>query len=695
MVGPGQPVESVVKGPSPVLSVRDLHVAYEQGSRSTEVVHGVSFDLFAGETLGLVGESGSGKSTTVLGLLGLLGGSGRVTAGTAHFKGLDLIHASGDDLRRVRGSDIGVVYQDALRALNPVMRINRQVAEVFEAHGNGRNAAAAATQALSAVGIPRPEIRGKMYPHQFSGGMRQRAVVAIALAMEPSLLIADEPTTALDVTIQAQILDLIKRMSADMGTATVLVSHDFGVIAQMSTRVLVMYAGNVVEQGAVDDVFHRPRHPYTQSLLASLPSRRAQGRRFTYIPGQPPTAEALGEGCPFAPRCYAAKPECLIQPTELLAVEGEHLTACTVVQHSETRVAPDMPDRAPEVRFSTSGSQVDAIPGVKALIELRGVSRWYSSARSRLRRGRPVQAVQCVDLSVIRGEVLGLVGESGSGKSTIGRLIVGLDRPTAGRVLLDGRDIARLGGQELRKVRRRAQLVFQDPRSSLNRRMTIADMLADAIGRSASRKEQRRRSLELLEMVGLRSGHLARYPHEFSGGESQRLAIARALATQPDLIVADEAVSSLDVSIRGQILNLLRDLREQMGLTYVFISHDLRTVRNFCDRVAVMYLGRVVELGTAGAVLGEPRHPYTVALRSAVPDPVPGHADGHRIILLPGETPDASQPPPGCRFHPRCPIGPTRLASRSVCTLTEPELVLETEASHACACHFPGELRDL
>jgi oligopeptide/dipeptide ABC transporter ATP-binding protein len=675
-----------------VLDVRELRVAYGD----SEVIHGVSFNLKRGETLGILGESGSGKSSAVLSLIGLLPESAHAS-GEVTFDGRNILGASDRQLQPIRGRRIGVVYQDALRSLNPVMRIGDQIAEVFEAHGDRSGSSERAIELLDRVGIPHAPSRARMYPHEFSGGMRQRVMIAMALAYRPEILIADEPTTALDVTIQAQILGLIKDLAVDSETATILVTHDMGVIAQMCDNVIVMYAGRVVESGSADRVFADPKHPYTVSLLKSMPNLKASERsRFDYIPGQPPSASRDVVGCPFAPRCYAVEDRCLVETPVLGEVEPSHWSACLITLDAPDRQTPAAPSRigpAFDLRPAVPSGSAERDPA-HPLVELRSVSRHFRTKASLWSAPESVQAVDEVDMIIRRGESLGLVGESGSGKTTLGRVIAGLERPTAGTMMFDGDDVTGLRGSELRRFRKRAQMIYQDPRNSLNRRMTVRSILEEALRAAPTTNRRGPDTVRgLLDIVGLSPKYANRYPAEFSGGQAQRIAIARALAVEPTFVVADEAVSALDVSIQGQILNLLRDLQESLDLAFLFISHDLAVVQQACDRIAVMYFGKIVESGTSDSVFVRPTHPYSAALRSAHPLPDPQSERIRQRIVLTGDIPNPSNPPTGCRFHPRCPIGPTALPNRDICVTQAPELQ-QLSSGRFCACHFAGEIEE-
>ncbi|MFI6597289.1 dipeptide ABC transporter ATP-binding protein [Nonomuraea sp. NPDC050536] len=643
----------------------------------------VNLEVRQGETLGIVGESGSGKTMTVLSIMGLLPPGGQVAGGQILFDGRDLQSLPAEELRRVRGVEMGMVFQDPLTSLNPTMRIGAQVAEPLRVHQGLSKAEARerAIEILRRVGMPRPDKIVDDYPHQLSGGMRQRVVIAMALIRSPRLLIADEPTTALDVTTQRQILELIDDLREEFKMAVILVTHDLGVIANRADRVAVMYAGRVVETATTAELFRSPRHRYTQALMNSLPESAADGRLYS-IPGLPPDLSRPLTGCRFAPRCRFATDECRTTDVRLIAdphsadagrTAGEtadlHQFAClhpvtealTIVGSAAT------PHEAPE--------SADTILSVRELVK-----EYEASGDGFGRSPGRVSAVAEVSFEVKAGETLGIVGESGCGKSTVGRLVAGLETPTGGQIIVDGTDIATLDRRARHRMHRQVQLMFQDSYAAMNPRMRIDAILSEPleiqqVGDSAAR---RNRINQLLDQVGLSRRALERYPHEFSGGQLQRIGLARSLALEPRLIVADEPVSALDVSIQAQVLNLMRDLQRELGLSYVFISHDLSVVDYMADRIGVMYLGKLVEVGPAREVVRAARHPYTQALIDAVPSPDPSRTPSPATAIR-GELPSAINPPTGCRFRTRCPV------ARDICA-TEPPL---RGGLHQVACHFP------
>ncbi|MGF1428483.1 dipeptide ABC transporter ATP-binding protein [Kitasatospora sp. LaBMicrA B282] len=682
---------------TPLLAVRDLRVEFAGARRrpATTAVRGVDLTLERGETLGIVGESGSGKSVTALSILGLLPGTATVD-GSVELEGQELIGLPGRELAKIRGRRIAMVFQDPLSAFTPVYRIGEQIAEAVRIHQDVDRAAARrrAGDLLELVGIPDPGRALDAFPHEFSGGMRQRAMIAMAVANDPDVLLADEPTTALDVTIQAQVLDVLRTAQRETGAALVLVSHDLGVIAQMADRVAVMYAGRVVETATVDDLFAAPHHPYTLGLIGAVPRLDRAGGPLIPIPGNPPALNALPPGCPFAPRCPLATDECRVTEPGLTLV-GDHAAAC--LRAAELAVNRPAPSAVYPVPSLPAPSAVAARADLAPVLTVTELRRTFPVLKGSVfkRKVGEVYAVDGVSLDIRRGETLGLVGESGSGKSTTLFEILGLGRPEGGRIDLLGQDTATLGRAEAHRLRGQLQIVFQDPMASLDPRMPIGDIIAEplhALGR-ADRATVAARVPALLAQVGLDPAHAARYPHEFSGGQRQRISIARALAVSPELLVLDEPVSALDVSIQAGILNLLQELKASLGLAYLFVSHDLSVIRHLADRVSVMYLGRTVEHGTAAAVFDSPRHPYTRALLSAVPLPDPVAERSRERLLLAGDPPSPTERHAGCPFRTRCPVYAGLAAERrGRCENEAPGLTpAAAGVDHAAACHYPTE----
>jgi len=671
----------------PLLAVRDLTVSY--GASKAPVLIDVSFSLSRGESVAIVGESGSGKSTLAMAIAGLLP-QRAVRTGAVLWDGDDLMSASPKAMRRVLGSEIGLVYQDGLRALNPVLTVGKQIDEVLasnldlsRAERRGR-----VEQLLTQVGITEPALRRRQHPHQFSGGMRQRTLIAMGIGAQPQLLIADEPTTALDVTLQAQVLALIRKLRDEQHMSLLLVTHDLGVVAETCDRVIVMYRGRVLETGAVTQVMRSPQHPYTAALLEATPDLRYARSSFSAMRGQPQSEAATDAVCAFIHRCAHRTDDCETEPAVLEAVRtsGSGFAATSCIRVHKDELDPG----AALNRIQTSALPGESDPsepsaGRDVILEARELSVTFATPG-----GATIRAVDDVTFDLRRGESIAIVGESGSGKSTIARAISALERPSAGSVWVDGHDLYALSRKQLRSVRTRVQMVFQDPRSSLNPKRTIESLLDEASRRSSGLPGIASVD-EAMELVGIPRSWKGRYPHELSGGQSQRVAIARALLAKPLILVADEAVSSLDVSIQGQILALLRDVQRELGVALVFVSHDLAVARDLCDHVLVLYLGTVVEHGRMDRVFSRPSHPYTAALLSAAPIPDPAVAGRERILLL-GEPPSPFNTPRGCRFHTRCPIGPSADRSdRAVCFEAAPELV--GDPSSRARCHFPGELK--
>jgi oligopeptide/dipeptide ABC transporter ATP-binding protein len=703
---------------APVLEIEDLSTHIKLTRSVVQAVDNIDLHIEAGETLGIVGESGCGKSMTGLSIMALLPPGGSIVNGSIKLAGRELVGLRDDELRRIRGNDVAMVFQDPLTSLDPTKTIGYQVAEPVRLHRNVSKAEALerAAEVLALVGLPKPKERLGDYPHQLSGGLRQRVMIAMALACEPKLLIADEPTTALDVTIQAQILTLLRDLKDRLGMAMLLITHDMGVIAGHADRVNVMYAGRVSETADAAELFESMHHPYTQALLASIPTLRQDARQALHaIAGLPPDLSHPPAGCRFAARCTRADDKCRADEPMLTGASSEHMFACwhpvngplqlgligtagpsaadtgleAGVTGAETGVEPvlDVPVTA-SPRHAAPGAQDHrrpATPGVP-LLELRDLVREYPVTAGAVlqRRVGSVKAVSGVSLAVPAGKTLGLVGESGCGKTTIGKMIVGLERPDGGAVLLDGVDVSGMRGGELRRARRDLQLMFQDPYSSLDPRMRVGSIIREPmqIQRIGSSREQQERVFELLSEVGLPRNAVERYPHEFSGGQRQRIGLARALTLNPRLIVADEPVSALDVSIRAQVLNLMKRLQATHGLTFVVISHDLAVVKYMADQIGVMYLGKLVELGSGEDVYQRAAHPYTAGLIATIPTPEPSVERAKKGAAIKGELPSPVNPPSGCRFRTRCPL------AQELCAAEEPPL-RSFGPGHIAACHFP------
>ncbi|MFF7636089.1 dipeptide ABC transporter ATP-binding protein [Kitasatospora sp. NPDC008050] len=674
-----------------LLELTDLRTEIRLKRSVVHALDGVSLSVDTGQTLGIVGESGCGKTMTAMSIMQLLPNGGDVVGGQVLLDGRDLLKLDDAAMDHVRGNEIGMIFQDPATSLNPTMTIGKQISESvrIHRHASRKEAHERAVEALSLVGMPSPGQRALAYPHELSGGMRQRAMIAMALANEPKLLIADEPTTALDVTIQKQILELIDQLKHRLGMAVILVTHDLGVIAGRADQIAVMYAGKVVETADTETLYTNPRHPYTEALFASLPERGAEsGERLYSIPGLPPDLTRPPAGCRFAPRCRYATDECRTTEPPLAGELPEHRFACFYpVGETETGDAPQQPRTAAVAQATERTGAVREIAEGEPLLRVAGLVKEYPITSGLLLRRAvgAVSAVADVSLTVRQGETVGVVGESGCGKTTLGKLIVGLEAPTSGQLLFDGKDLTRAPRPERRRLRRELQLMFQDSYAAMNPRMTVRTIMREPldIHRVGSMGERDKRLREILDVVGLPSSALERYPHEFSGGQRQRIGLARALVLQPRLIVADEPVSALDVSIQSQVLNLMSDLRGEFGLSYLFISHDLSVVRYLADRIGVMYLGKLVEIGPAESVYSSPVHHYTRGLLDTVPvaDPVLEKAKSSQGVA--GELPSAIDPPSGCRFRTRC------AAAQELCASTEPPLVAFGAGDHLAACHFP------
>jgi peptide/nickel transport system ATP-binding protein len=743
---------------APVLDIQNLSTHIKLTSSVVQAVGNVDLQIDAGETLGVVGESGCGKSMTGLSIMGLLPPGGSIVNGSIKLDGRELVGLKPDELRQVRGNEIAMIFQDPLTSLDPTKTIGYQVGEPVRLHRGASRSEALdrAVEVLALVGLPRPKERLKDYPHQLSGGLRQRVMIAMALACEPKLLIADEPTTALDVTIQAQILALLKELKERLGMAMLLITHDMGVIAGHADRVNVMYAGRVVETADAATLFDEMHHPYTQALLASIPQLNQDARKALHaIPGLPPDLAHPPEGCRFAARCTRATDKCRSEEPPLAGKTFDHKFSCwhpvdgplelvvigyggpdaasTGLAGSDaesldeaaasnkigfvhdaqlsadtgageatglTSTSPEPGAREHMViaagltetadgRLEVVELPVEAVAngnGAAPLLELRNLVKEFPVTAGAIlqRKVAAVHAVSDVSFSVPGGTTFGLVGESGCGKTTIGKLIVALERPNSGSIMVNGEDVSTLRRSDLRRKRRDLQLMFQDPQSSLDPRMRVGAIIAEplAVQHIGSKRAQQDRVFELLGEVGLPQNAVERYPHEFSGGQRQRIGLARALTVNPKLIVADEPVSALDVSIRAQVLNLMKRLQATYGLTYVVISHDLAVVKYMADQIGVMYLGKLVEMGAADDIYERAAHPYTAGLIATIPVPDPTLERAKTGAAIRGELPSPVNPPSGCRFRTRCQFAQER------CAAEEPKL-RSFGPGHVAACHFP------
>jgi oligopeptide/dipeptide ABC transporter ATP-binding protein len=662
-----------------LLAVEGLSSSIRLSRTAVGAVRDVSLHLTRGETLGLVGESGCGKSMTGLSIMGLLPPGGHIAEGSITLDGRELVGLPERQYQQIRGNEIAMIFQDPMTSLNPTKTIGAQVAEPVRLHrgASPKEARDRALEMLALVGIARPAERLGQYPHQLSGGLRQRVMIAMALSCEPKVLIADEPTTALDVTVQAQVLRLLHDLKDRLGMAMLLITHDMGVIARWADRVSVMYAGGIVESARTDRLFRGMRHPYTQALLACTP-RLTQRREHTLysISGSPPDLAHPPAGCRFAARCAHATDRCGSEEPALTESPPGHTLACWNPVEGPLDTVARPADSAPEVAAQPAGPM---------LIVDELVKEYVAAGRSPLRSsGRSVKAVSGVSFEVQPGRTFGLVGESGCGKSTLARMIVALERPSSGGVTALGGELSELRGRGLRRHRRNLQMMFQDPFDALDPRMRIGAILREPFAAQGigTAREQLAAIRELLDEVGLPHSVLERYPHEFSGGQRQRIALARALALNPRVIVADEPVSALDVSIRSQVLNLMKRLQAKHRLTYVVISHDLTVVRYMADTVGVMYLGKLVEIGSADDIYLRAAHPYTGGLIAAIPEPDPSAEPTDDRSGIGAEMPSPFEPPSGCRFRTRCPRAQSRCAE-------EEPMLRGFDPGHSAACHFP------
>jgi peptide/nickel transport system ATP-binding protein len=681
-----------------VLSVSDLTVTFP-GTEGPDVhaVRGLSFGLHKNEVLAIVGESGSGKSVTSLAIMGLLPTNAVIT-GSVTLSGRELIGLDDRRMSDIRGRDMSMIFQEPLSALTPVYTVGQQVVEAIQIHNDLPRAKAMtrAVELLDLVGIPNAKARAGAFPHEFSGGMRQRVMIAMAIANDPSVIIADEPTTALDVTIQAQILDVLETARRETNAGIIMITHDLGVVAGLADRVMVMYAGRPVEVGSTDHVYYEPRMPYTMGLLGSIPRIDARGvSSLIPIEGNPPSLAALPPGCPFAPRCPLVIDECLETepPLEGVGAEG-HRAACHrkhTIELENLSVTDVFP--APEI----GASPLERVPRDQRdlVLEVHDLVRYYPLMKGAVfkRQVGVVKAVDGIDLEIREGETLGLVGESGCGKTTTLLQILELVKPQGGEIKVTGKDTKSLDSGGRRQMRQDLQVVFQDPLAALDPRLPVSDILAEPMQtHGMNRRAIDDRINELLGLVGLDSSMAGRYPQEFSGGQRQRLGIARALALTPRLLVLDEPVSALDVSIRAGVINLLLQLRAELSLSYLLVAHDLSVVRVIADRVAVMYLGGIVEIGDVDSVYDRPSHPYTQALLSAIPVPDPHKERARQRILLKGDLPSPADPPSGCRFRTRCfkyeTLDPQR---RQRCEDERPPLYPQGD-DHSAACHYAEAL---
>ncbi|GAB4545544.1 MAG: ABC transporter ATP-binding protein [Anaerolineae bacterium] len=677
---------------TPILDVRNLAISYQTRYGDVPAVRNVSFDIQRGEAHSIVGESGCGKSTIAFGIVNFLGRNGRIVAGNILFQGRDLVGRSEEELRKIRGDRIAMVYQDPMQALNPSMRIGDQMSEVLTVHrGLGKEAAEErCIRMLERVYMPDPANVMRRYPHQLSGGQQQRVVIAMALLNDPALLIMDEPTTALDVTVEAAVLDLIAGLRKDFDTAIMYISHNLGVVARVSNKVGVMYAGELVERSTVTEIFLRPYHPYTQGLMRCVP-RLGQDKTSSYlypIPGRVPSPKNLPPGCIFEPRCQYARDMCHIKSPELREIEAGHWARCHFAEEIAQMGWQPPEELALDLADLTRPPETD-----ETILKVEHARTYYEAPSKRLigREKQYVKAVDDVSLEVKRGQTLGIVGESGCGKSTLVKTIIGMERPTGGKFEFLGFDISMPVSRRDVALIRELQMVFQNPDSTLNPSFTVGFQIARPLQRfnTVPRHKVRDEVIRLLAMMRLGPRYYDRLPRQLSGGEKQRVGIARAIAGRPDLVLCDEPVSALDVSVQAAVLNLLLEIQKETGTTMIFIAHDLSVVRFFCDHIAVMYLGQIAEIGPAEAIYAPPYHPYTEALLSAVPIPDPRAEQKH--IRLSGTVPSALDPPQGCRFHTRCPRREQMLPDAGKICEQEIPPWQDDGKGHRIFCHIPLE----
>ena len=629
-----------------VLELKDLHVHFQTPLGVAKAVRGTSLQIQKGEIFAIVGESGCGKSVTAASIMQILPKPiASVAKGEILINGEDIVKMTELQKRKIRGNRISMIFQEPQTSLNPVFTIRNQIAEVLRTHQDLDSEATEnrCLELLTTVGIADPEQRLNEYPHQLSGGMKQRVMIALALGCQPEVLIADEPTTALDVTIQAQVLNLIDDLRKRLGTAVLLITHDLGVVRQIADRVAVMYMGQIVETGNSDEMFANPHHPYTKKLLRSIPSRLSRGQKLSIIPGNVPAATSDIKGCAFYERCFAKQDDCKHSPPSLKNITNSHLVSC---------FHPDSPEELNSIEINDDN--VNDARGEDLIV--KNLKVYYPIRKGLLKRTvGHVKAVDNLSIKVPKGKTVALVGESGCGKTTLGKMLVGLEKASAGEVKYGNLDLRNMSGSTLKGFHKRLQFIFQDPYSSLDPRMMVFELIGEGlVTHNITTKQDGviNRVKSLLDMVGLPENALYRYPHEFSGGQRQRICIARALAVMPETIICDEATSALDVSVQAQILNLLKELQGKLGLSYLFITHDLSVVEYFCSYIYIMYLGEIVEHGPVEAIFDNPKHPYTKALLQAIPR-VDSHT-GLNKIKLRGDIPSSINPPAGCRFHTRC-----------------------------------------
>ncbi len=671
----------------PVLEVKKLFVNYHTREGVLPALRNINFSVNSGEIVGIVGESGCGKSSVAYSVMGLLPPNAEIESGSVIFRGEEITCGQNSRIEQLWGNEFSMIFQDPMTSLNPVFSVEDQLMTALRAQSgksgsDRKEMRGRMLEMLEKVGIPDFEKRIKEFPHQFSGGMRQRIMIAMALLSKPSMLIADEPTSALDVTLEAQINDLISDLSRELGTSVLYITHDLGVIAQICDRVIVMYAGNVVESGNVHRIFANPQHPYTRALLRSHPSRVSRSERLVTIPGRVPSLLELPAGCKYEPRCDIALTKCQECEPDEVAVK-ENIVSCHNYKHLVANDGSGVTEPCDNSRQPEDSEKKEVVVSAKVL-KVHFNEKLSLADRLTGKKQVVIRAVDGVDLSVERGRILALVGESGSGKTTLGRGVLRLTPVTGGEVLMNGRDISTLSSKQIRPMRSKMQMIFQDPVSSLSPRMKVSSLLLEPFDiNKIMVKDPEAKVAELLNMVGLSMEQAGKYPHQLSGGQARRVSIARALALYPSILVADEPTAGLDVSVAAGILNLLKDLREKLNITFIIITHNLNIISYTADQVAVMYLGRIIETAETDQLFSCPRHPYTEALLSAVSIPDPTLRGKHSRITLTGEIPSPRKMPEGCSFHTRC-----RYAQDS-CKKVRPELRGKGPRTHLTACHFP------
>ena len=654
---------------SSLLQVKNLKTYFNVGiDKVARAIDGISFNLEEGKTLAIVGESGCGKTQTAFSIIRLIANNGFHPSGEIYFNKRKLSNLTELEMQSIRGNDISMIFQEPMTSLNPLYRIGNQLEEPLYQHRKIAKGPARklAIELLNQVGIPDPHKRLDCFPHELSGGMKQRVMIAMALACKPKLLIADEPTTALDTTIQAQVLKLMSDLQKETGMSILLITHDMGIVNQIADDICIMYAGRIAEKGSRDNILKNMAHPYTRHLMNSIPKVKDTGFILNTLPGMVSEATDYGTGCLFTERCSQAMDICKKIDSPQYTIEPNHFTFCHLYEHGKLPQEIAMPGSIKSPERSTEN---------KSILSIKALRTWFPVRKGVfLRIANYIKAVDNVDLEIQKGSTLALVGESGCGKTTLGESILKLTGETQGEVIFEGLDIMKLNNTELKKIRNQMQIVFQDPMGSLSPRMTVEDIVGEGLqvhSKDMGLIERRKKTEDVLNEVGLPKSSISRYPHEFSGGQRQRIAIARALILEPRFLVLDEPTSALDVCVQAQVLNLFKELQAKRKLTYLFITHNLGVVRYMADKVAIMYLGKIVENGSTNEIFQNPKHPYTKSLLESIPDIEIRKA----FQLITGDVPSPLNPPTGCHFHPRCPI-----------LLNESD---DSQLSHKCKKEYP------